>query len=259
MASTWTWYELMTLDTAAAVEFYGNLLGLTGSAWPDPAMNYTVLSSASGAMGGVAVLPEEAKAMGAPPHWLGVVGVASAADTVARAEALSARLLMGPFPIPNVGTYATLADPTGAAFSILEPAPGDSSPEANLQDLGRVSWNELWSSDPDRAWAFYSELFGWVETGTMDMGPHGTYRMYGPTREWQSLGGIAMKMPEQPVSAWAFYFNVANADAALARVVELRGNVIMGPMDVPGGGRMGMALDPQGVHFAVYAHGATAG
>lgn len=254
MTPTWIWHELMTIDTAAGAEFYSKLLGLKAEAWADPAMNYTMFSSASGGMGGVAELPAEARAMGAPPHWMGVVGVASAANTIARAAELGGTLVAGPMPVPGVGIYAVLADPTGAAFSIMQSDSADSGPTPDPKDLGRVSWNELWSSDPEKAWAFYSELFGWVETGTMDMGPGGLYRMYGTTREGQSLGGLAQKMPEQPVSAWAFYFNVANADAALQAATGLGGKPVMGPMDVPGGGRIAMAVDPQGAHFAVYSH-----
>lgn len=127
-----------------------------------------------------------------------MVGVGSVADTIAKAAELGGTLLAGPMPVPGVGIYAVLADPTGAAFSIMQPDSDDSGPTPDPNDLGRVSWNELWSSEPEKAWAFYSELFGWVETGTMDMGPGGLYRMYGTTREGQSLGGFAQKMPEQP-------------------------------------------------------------
>ena len=195
--------------------------------------------------------------MGAPPHWLGVVGVADTDAIVGRARALGAKVYAGPFDIPGVGRYAILADPTGATFAVLAPEGEDQAAPDRLE-LGRVSWNELWSSDPEAAWAFYRELFAWEERGTMDMGPQGTYRMYGEPGAERSLGGIAGLMPGQPASAWCFYMNVDDVDTAVNRIREAGGTVVMEPMDVPGGGRMMMALDPLGACFAAYSHG-TAG
>lgn len=256
---TWIWYELMTTDTAAAARFYGAVVGLVAEAWPDPAMEYTIWKTASGGMGGLAPLPEPARAMGAPPHWMGVVGVADTDAVVARCTERGGNVLAPPFDIPGVGRYAVLADPAGAAFSVLapEPMPTDTpQPVVPAGEPGRVAWNELWSTDPDAAWAFYGDLFGWVEMGTMDMGPQGTYRMYGLPGADRSLGGIARTMPGQPGSVWAYYLAVDDVDQAADRIRQAGGHVVMAPMDVPGGGRMLMAQDPQGAAFALFSRGA---
>lgn len=252
-SATWFWYELSAEDPAAAAAWYPTFLSWKTEAWPDAAMQYTVINTASGGLGGIMVLAPEAKAMGAPPNWMGVVNSEDVDATVARCKELGGAVIAGPFDIPTVGRYAVLADPTGAVFAVLA-ASGEGEIPSN-QELGRVSWNELWSSDPDAAFTFYAALFGWVETGTMDMGPSGLYRMYGLTAGGPSLGGIMKKMPEQPVSAWAFYFNVADVASALETVKSTGGTVVFGPHEVPGGGKMGMCLDPQGAVFAVYAHG----
>lgn len=247
--NTWGWYELLTSDPSAALAFYQPLLGWTSEPFPDPAMAYTVLRSPSGTLGGATALDP---AKGVPPAWVGVVYVKDADSSVARARELGGTVIEGPFDIPEVGRYAVLADPTGAAFSILQ-VPADGTPP-DRDGLGRVSWHELCSSDPDAAWAFYAGLFGWVATGTMDMGPAGTYQMYGEAGQERSMGGIMRKMPEQPVSAWCFYFNVADAAAAAEGIRARGGTVLFGPHDVPGGGKMVMAQDPQGAVFATYTH-----
>lgn len=247
--NTWFWYELMTTDPVAAAAFYTELLGWKAEPFPDSAMNYTVVSSASGGIGGIMTHSAEAKAMGAPPAWMGVVHVADAAAVAGQVAALGGTVLVGPFPIPNVGTYGVFADPTGAVFGVLQPTGPDG--DDSRSEAGRVCWNELWSSDVKKALGFYQALFGWVETGSMDMGPAGTYHMYGTSPE-NSLGGAAAKMPEQPMSAWAHYFVVTDIDAAAATIKRLGGNVFMGPHDVPGG-RIVMATDPQGAVFALHA------
>jgi predicted enzyme related to lactoylglutathione lyase len=130
--------------------------------------------------------------------------------------------------------------------------PSDPAPPFDARELGRFSWSELWTSDPEAAWAFYRQLFGWVETGTMEMAPGVTYRMFGRTAD-KSLGGIAMKDPNGPPSAWLFYATVANADEAGERARSLGAQIFMGPMDVPGGGRIVGGMDPQGAGFALYS------
>lgn len=250
---TWTWYELMTTDLAAATRFYGEAVGLGNEPWPDPAMEYTLWKAPDGQpMGGLAALSAEAQAMGAGPSWMGVIGVADTDAIVARAVELGGTLLEGPMEVPGVGRFAVLADPTGAAFSVMAD-PNAPAGEPDRMAAGRVSWHELWSSDPDAAWAFYSTLFGWEDRGQMEMGEAGLYRMYGMPGAESSLGGIARRMPHQPLSTWCFYVNVDSVEDAVDRVKNAGGAVLMGPHEVPGGGQMLFCADPQGAGFALYS------
>lgn len=56
-----------------------------------------------------------------------------------------------------------------------------------------------------------------------------------------------------PTPAWLFYFNVAAIDAAAERVRSGGGQIINGPMEVPGGSWIVQCLDPQGAMFALVA------
>jgi predicted enzyme related to lactoylglutathione lyase len=51
---------------------------------------------------------------------------------------------------------------------------------------------------------------------------------------------------------WLYYVKVDDLDAALERVKERGGQVLNGPMDVPGGDRVAQCLDPQGAAFALH-------
>lgn len=237
---------------ADAVAFYGVVVGWGTQAWPDPSMNYTMWMAGDDAIGGVMELPAEARAAGVPPHWIGVVNVSDCDGTIARAQAMGGSVLAGPMDIPGVGRYATLADSTGAAFSIMQSAHPSAEP-ARHDGVGRYAWAELWTTDPDAAWAFYSALFGWVEKDSMPMPEGGVYRMFARPQDAKHMGGIALKMPQQPVSAWLHYATVDDADSATNRLRELGGVTVMGPMDIPGGGRIVGALDPQGAMFALYS------
>jgi uncharacterized protein len=62
---------------------------------------------------------------------------------------------------------------------------------------------------------------------------------------------ISPEMPMPP--GWLHYVRVDNADAAAERVKASGGQVLNGPMDVPGGDRVAQCVDPQGASFAVHS------
>src|SRR5262249_17260603 len=80
------WYELLTTDTRGAIAFYTEVIGWKSQPFDQSADPYTMWVSSQGPMGGVFPLPEEAKKMGAPPHWMAHVEVASVDATAAKAK-----------------------------------------------------------------------------------------------------------------------------------------------------------------------------
>src|SRR3954451_17435474 len=70
------WYELMTTDMEAAKAFYADVVGWGTRDASMPGMAYTLFTAGGAAVGGLMVLPEDArKKMGAKPSWIGYVGV----------------------------------------------------------------------------------------------------------------------------------------------------------------------------------------
>lgn len=236
-----------TADPAAAPAFYGAVVGWGTQTWSQG--DYTVWVAPGGMIGGVDQLPEQAKAMGAPPHWLGYVGVADLDQTAARVEALGGRAYVAPKDIPGTGRFAVFGDPQGAAFAAFASTnPGEPRPST---DLGELAWTQLVTSDLDGAYAFYSELFGWVKAGEMDMGPGmGTYQMFGRSVQ-DMVGGMMRHPPGQPRVAWVYYFRVASCDAAFEAAVARGATALYPPMDVPGNDRAALLMDPQGAAFGV--------
>jgi predicted enzyme related to lactoylglutathione lyase len=125
-------------------------------------------------------------------------------------------------------------------------------PETGMKPVGDFSWHELATTNVQAAFDFYRALFGWEVLDRLDMGPSGIYLIFG----WggQQRGGIYNKTAEMTwPSNWLSYARVPNADAAAAQARGIGGKVTMGPMDVPGGDRIAVILDPQGATFAVHA------
>jgi predicted enzyme related to lactoylglutathione lyase len=243
------WHELMTSDPGAAETFYRQVVGWDTAPFEDSPTPYTLLNTDSGPVGGMMELPEQAAQMGAPPHWLAYIHAPDVDATTAQAQKLGAQTLMEPTSIPGVGRFSVLKDPQGALFALHR---GETEIEPESDPTQRsFSWHELATTDPDGAWDFYSQLFGWQKTESMDLGEGGTYQMFG--RDRFMYGGVYRKPAEMPVSNWLHYAMVDSADAAAERARKSGGQVITGPMDVPGGDRIAVLLDPQGAAFAVHS------
>src|SRR5688500_1201951 len=117
MAGQFTWFDLSTDDNAASVRFYTQLLGWTTEAWAGGA--YTMFKSGDKTFGGVMPLADEAKKMGAPPHWMGYVTVDDVDRAAGRAKELGGRVFVPGTDIPNVGRFAVVADPAGAVLALF--------------------------------------------------------------------------------------------------------------------------------------------
>lgn len=107
---------------------------------------------------------------------------------------------------------------------------------------GRVVWHDLMTTDPDKARAFYSELFGW-NTAEMDMGTF-KYQMI-QTGEKQIGGYIPLEQKEVP-SHWIAYVNVDDVDEACKTADASGGKTCVPATDIPNVGRFAVITDPSG-------------
>jgi len=244
------WHELLTTDPDAAIPFYRSIVGWDVTPFPDNP-SYRIWATGRRQDGGLMQLPDDLQRMGIPPHWLFYVGVPNADATIAKATALGGQLRMPAQEIPNVGRFAVLADPQGVVFCILQPIMEGDGEDAPPKP-GEFSWHELLTTDWQAGFTFYRDLFGWQRMDSMDIGPMGTYLIWG--RHGMQMGGMFNKPPEMPAPPhWMCYIMVPNADAAAAKAPELGGKVLNGPMEVPGGDRIAQLMDPQGAAISVHS------
>jgi predicted enzyme related to lactoylglutathione lyase len=116
---------------------------------------------------------------------------------------------------------------------------------------GTAGWRELYAGDREASFAFYAKLLGWTKADALDMGPMGVYQLL--ARNGEVFGGMMSKPPQVPVPCWVYYFNVDAIDAAVERVKAGGGQVLNGPMQVPGGSWIIQCLDPQRAMFCLVA------
>lgn len=116
--SAFCWEELMTSDPEAAAKFYSTLLGYTvESKDMGPMGTYRILKRGDRQTAGIMKLPP-----GAPPRsaWLEYIHVADVDGSLRNAKEIGATQLMPPMDIPNIGRFAVLGDPTGAAVALFK-------------------------------------------------------------------------------------------------------------------------------------------
>ena len=254
------WYELLTSNADAAGEFYGKVVGWTSTSAGKADMDYRFFSSGDGSdnkdgVGGYMAITPEMAEHGARPAWVGYIAVDDVDAAVAKLTEAGGAVLMPALDIDGVGRMAMVADPQGAPFYIMNGASAETSYSfaATEPKIGHCAWNELASSDPEAAKAFYGSQFGWVSKDSMDMGLMGSYDFLqvGNKRGF-NLGAVYTMVPQDPQPHWLFYFRVSNLDRAIAAITDGGGQIYQQPIAVPGGIDFSLiAIDPHGAPFGL--------
>jgi predicted enzyme related to lactoylglutathione lyase len=241
------WHELLTSDPKAAQAFYTDIIGWKTQ--PFEGGDYTMWVGSQGPLGGSMTLPEQAKKMGAPPHWMAHVEVANVDATVAEVRKHDGRVFVEPEDVPKVGRFAVIADPQGASISVFKPT--QAMEQHDTTKPGEFCWGELVTSNHEAAFRFYSTLFGWEKISDFDMGAMGKYLIYG--KGGKQLGGMFTKSKDMPMPpSWLYYIQVPDLDAAVERAKGKGAKLLNGPVEVPGGARIAQMMDPQGAAFALH-------
>jgi uncharacterized protein len=244
------WYELMTTDMKAAEAFYTTVVGWTLTPFQGSPQPYTMFNRPGDVpVAGVMTRPE---GMNAPPFWAMYVAVPQLEEAATHIKRLGGNECSPVIDVPTVGRMQMMTDPQAAAFYIYQPARNDQRPEA-AAEVGEASWLELMTTDAPSALKFYSEVFGWQPSEALDMGPIGKYHMF--NRPHGMIGGMMNKPPEMAhvPPNWQIYFRVPDITAATGRIKAHGGQILNGPMEVPGGDWIVNAMDPQGAAFSLHA------
>ncbi|MFF2808715.1 VOC family protein [Streptomyces sp. NPDC058000] len=239
------WVELGTSDVAAAAVYYREVFGWHATIDSRAeAGGYTVFSVGDAQVAAATPL----YAPGQPTAW--TVTFATG-DVEALATAVSesgGSVLVDPQDVFELGRFAVLADPAGAAFAAWQ-ARSFAGAEL-LNEPGSLGWVELATGDAEAAVAFYSRIFGWTVRA------HGTYTQWGVDgADFGGMSTVEARDREDVRPHWLPYFAVESVDGTAARAADSGGMLLMAPTDVPDGPRIAMVRDPQGAVFGIHQAG----
>jgi predicted enzyme related to lactoylglutathione lyase len=246
-AGTFSWADVSTTDQEGAKAFYAGLFGWAADDRPvGDGIYYSMQQIDGKSVAAISPQPEQQREAGVPPLWNSYITVDSADDAAAKAGDLGATVHAPPFDVMDAGRMAVIQDPQGAFFMVWEPKATIGAELVNVP--GALCWNELYTTDIEAAQSFYSGVFGW-EYQPFENSPDPYFVIMNQGRGNGGIRGLAQ--PGMPPN-WLVYLAVEDIDAALAKVGELGGSTMMGPIDI-GIAKIGIVQDPQGAVFALYA------
>ncbi len=240
------WRELMTDDVERARRFYAELFGWT---WKGEEMGgghtYWMASAGGRQVGGMMAKPPGTPM---PNAWSSYVLVRDVEAAVRRCTEAGGRVLKEATDIPDVGRFAVLADPWGAAFLPIRPTSDESEPPPMPPPAGTFCWETLVTPDPAKAIGFYGKVLG-LGTGKTPSGEGSVF-----------TAGEFMVADVQPARAggpsyWATYVAVDGAEASRDRAARLGGKVIVPRIDVPKVGIVSVVADPGGASLGLFQPG----
>ena len=246
---TFSWVDLSTSDPAGAKRFYGGLFGWTFDDLPvGDDIVYTMCQIDRKSVCAISGQREEERSQGVPPHWNNYVTVEDVDASTAKAKELGGNVMMEAFDVFDAGRMSVIADPTGAVLCMWQPRNSIGAELVNVP--GALTWNELATSDVERAKEFYGALFGWG-LEAIDGGGGMQYTMIHNGE--RSNGGIReqSEMEAGIPPNWVPYFAAGSVDDTVTKAGELGGRALVEPMTVPAG-RFAAIGDPQGAVFAVF-------
>lgn len=108
-------FELMTADPPRCKAFYGSVFGWQ---FDDESMpGYTLINPGAEPNGGIMKRPAAAPAAALHAYFL----VDNISATLVKAAGAGGSVVVQPTDIPNVGTFAMIADPEGIVVGLLKP------------------------------------------------------------------------------------------------------------------------------------------
>lgn len=241
------WHDLMTTDVETARRFYSQFLGWEYDEHDMGEMGkYIEIKTGGKGIGGIIHLE---KNQNLPSHWVGYVSVDDVDKACERISSLNGQICVPPTDIPNVGRFAVANDPQGGTFQPFKDL--HEMPESNeMPKPGEFCWDELWTTDPEAAVAFYQNLLGWTYD-KMNMGEGiGEYWI---VKCGESLIGGIMKLPYPlPRPCWIPYIAVENVDQKTEQARSLGAEIHAAPFDIPNFGRSSVLADPTGATLALF-------
>jgi len=116
---TFCWNELYTDDVDASGAFYTKVFGWSADSKDmGGGLVYTSFMNGERGAGGMMAIPKEWGDV--PSHWNVYFAVDNFGDSLKKVEALGGVVRVPPKNMPEIGEFATVADPAGGAFGIIQ-------------------------------------------------------------------------------------------------------------------------------------------
>lgn len=243
----WVWGDLVTSDVAAAAEFYGKVFGWTFETYggDDDRDTYTLALADGLPIGGLVFDSRAMKGKTPSARWVGLISVADVQASVAAAAAGGGTVVHAPVMLGERGETAVIRDPEGTLFGVVRSRNGD--PLDFAGDVNEWYWVDLWTSDVEKAAAFYRAVVGYETVPIADDGPRSGLRLLSGGF---ARAGIMQKRDPQATSTWLPYLRVADIKAASAAATAAGGRIVLPPVAMQSA-TVAIIADPTGAPVGI--------
>ncbi|HYP45597.1 MAG TPA: VOC family protein [Propionibacteriaceae bacterium] len=238
------WTDLATPDVQAVQPFYSAVLGWQ---FGEPHRDYSgyVMAEVRGAAAaGLGPMMGDQQRS----SWTLYLASDDADATAADITQSGGTVLVAPDDVGPMGRLLIASDPTGGVFGVWQA--GSMIGASLVNEPGGLFWEDLRSTDPELARAFYNAVFRYDFHPLPEAGPD--YFTFHSAEEPAPLGGMGgmFGAPAGTPSHWLVYFCVADCDAAVD-AAQREGGHVLAPADSTPYGRMAALVDPAGAAFWV--------
>ncbi|MEU8991331.1 VOC family protein [Streptomyces sp. NPDC048558] len=238
------WVSLMVHGLAATQDFYGALFGWEFQPGPQQLGPYVRALLNGREVAGIGQLPPDRHLPIAWTPYLASNNVGRTADTV---RLCGGTVGVGPLDAAEAGRLAICSDPSGAVFGIWQGAEHRGTAITGVP--GTPAWNELLTFESVNVAKFYETVFAYEEEPVVSADfDYVTLLVDG--RPVAGIHGVGTSLPRDRGPHWVTYFEVADTDETLDRVVDLGGHVLK-PAHDSAHGRVATVADPEGARFAL--------
>jgi len=248
------WHDLLTNDSKASQNFYGELFGwefesVGSAAGLGSNSAYTLIRHNGRLIGGmidtVALNNKDDIS-----QWVVLMSVEDINAATAKFAADGGEVITPPKDLQRRGRMAIVRDAEGALLALLQTRDGD--PTDREAEIGDFLWDELWTTDVDGATTFYEAVAG-LNTTIRDIDENqesgASYRLLKAGDKPRV--GIMPNPLEGVKPIWVSYIRVDNPAAITERVVGLGGQVIVEARSRPIGGEVAFVAGPSGAGIAL--------
>ncbi|MFI7409763.1 VOC family protein [Streptomyces sp. NPDC049627] len=238
------WVSLMVHGPAATQEFYGALFGWEFQPGPQQLGPYVRALLDGREVAGIGQLPPDRHLPIAWTPYFASNDVDLTAETV---RLCGGTVGVGPLDAAEAGRLAICSDPAGAVFGVWQTAAHRGTDVTGVP--GTPAWNELLTFETVNVAKFYGTVFAFEEEPVVSADlDYVTLHIDG--RPVAGIHGVGHALPRDRGPHWMTYFEVADTDETLARIVELGGHVLA-PAHDSAHGRVATVSDPEGARFSL--------
>ena len=248
------WRDLLTNDSVASQKFYGDLFGwefesVGAAAGLGSDSAYTLIRHNGRLIGGMidtVALNDRADIS----QWVVSMSVVDIDAAVASLLADGGEVKTPPTDLRRRGKLAVVRDAEGALLALLQTKDGD--PIDHEPELGGFLWDELWTTDVERATSFYEDVAGLTAETLVVAGNSKSGESYRLLKDGDKPRvGIMLNPLEGLDPVWVSYLRVQSPAAITSRVVELGGTIIVAAQPRPLGGEVAFIAGPSGAGIAL--------